>query len=122
MQVALKHALETMVIFPKWLRVEMNDPPPGYDPVPVDTFVISQPEGILNVFVLSCANLIIGDITTSDPYVVVRLGDKTYQTPVIYRNLNPVWKNAVVNFLVYDKSTEFLEIEVFPYKLPTNSL
>jgi hypothetical protein len=42
-QLALKKALETMVIFPKWMRIELNDPPAGHAPAPQDPFMLSQP-------------------------------------------------------------------------------
>ena len=42
-----------------------------------------QPRGILSVEILSCTNLMVADVTTSDPYVVIQLGDETQQTEVL---------------------------------------
>uniref|UniRef100_A0A453KI99 C2 domain-containing protein n=1 Tax=Aegilops tauschii subsp. strangulata TaxID=200361 RepID=A0A453KI99_AEGTS len=41
-------------------------------------------------------NLAIRDFTSSDPYVVVRLADKSAKTKVINSCLNPVWNEEMV--------------------------
>ncbi|KAH6565800.1 hypothetical protein BASA61_010300 [Batrachochytrium salamandrivorans] len=47
--------------------------------------------------VLCARNLLAKDRSgTSDPYVVVKLGDQLQKTPVISRSLNPVWNTEMV--------------------------
>lgn len=69
--------------------------------------------GLLKVMVEQGKKLVIRDFKTSDPYVVVKLGDQVAKTKVINSCLNPVWNeeltfslNAPVgalNFEVFDK-------------------
>ncbi|RZB64389.1 ADP-ribosylation factor GTPase-activating protein AGD12 isoform B [Glycine soja] len=47
--------------------------------------------GMLKVKVIKGTNLAIRDIKSSDPYVVLSLGQQTVQTTIIRSNLNPVW-------------------------------
>ncbi|GMI93204.1 ARF-GAP domain 12 [Hibiscus trionum] len=47
--------------------------------------------GLLRVRVLRGTNLAVRDMMTSDPYVVLTLGQQTIQTGVVPSNLNPVW-------------------------------
>lgn len=47
--------------------------------------------GMLKVKVVKGTNLAIRDIKSSDPYVVLSLGQQTVQTNVVKSNLNPVW-------------------------------
>ncbi|OIV95994.1 hypothetical protein TanjilG_27098 [Lupinus angustifolius] len=47
--------------------------------------------GMLKVKVIKGINLAIRDIKSSDPYVVLNLGQQTVQTSIIRSNLNPVW-------------------------------
>ncbi|KAJ3679062.1 hypothetical protein LUZ60_017073 [Juncus effusus] len=47
--------------------------------------------GILEVKVVKGTNLAVRDFRSSDPYVVLTLGQQKAQTTVINRNLNPVW-------------------------------
>ena len=113
-QLGVGKALEAIVMFPNSAKIELNDPPANDSPRKEGLLKLyNTPVAILNIIVLSCSNLIVGDITSSDPYVVIKLNEQVYKTPVIYKTLNPKWINANANFLVHDKSIEFLEIEVF---------
>ncbi|KAG9295993.1 hypothetical protein G9A89_011845 [Geosiphon pyriformis] len=50
---------------------------------------------ILRIGVLAARDLAAADKDgSSDPYVVVRVGNQKYQTPVINKNLNPVWNTT----------------------------
>ncbi|KAG8058412.1 hypothetical protein GUJ93_ZPchr0002g23587 [Zizania palustris] len=51
--------------------------------------------GILKVKVKGGTNLAIRDMSTSDPYVVLTLGQQKAQTSVIKGNLNPVWNEEL---------------------------
>ncbi|XVE91035.1 hypothetical protein DITRI_Ditri20bG0123700 [Diplodiscus trichospermus] len=71
--------------------------------------------GLLKVKVLKGTNLAVRDMMTSDPYVVLTLGQQTVQTTVITSNLNPVWNEELmlsvphnfghVKLQVYDHDT-----------------
>ncbi|XP_035544911.1 ADP-ribosylation factor GTPase-activating protein AGD12-like isoform X2 [Juglans regia] len=47
--------------------------------------------GLLKVKVIKGTNLAIRDMMSSDPYVVLTLGQQTVRTTTIKSNLNPVW-------------------------------
>uniref|UniRef100_A0A0D9VDD8 Arf-GAP domain-containing protein n=1 Tax=Leersia perrieri TaxID=77586 RepID=A0A0D9VDD8_9ORYZ len=51
--------------------------------------------GILNVKVKGGTNLAIRDMSSSDPYVVLTLGQQKAQTSVIKASLNPVWNEEL---------------------------
>ncbi|XP_042489499.1 ADP-ribosylation factor GTPase-activating protein AGD12-like isoform X2 [Macadamia integrifolia] len=52
--------------------------------------------GILKVKVIKGTNLAVRDLLTSDPYVVLTLGQQTVQTQVKKSNLNPVWNEELM--------------------------
>ncbi|CAK8578653.1 unnamed protein product [Lathyrus sativus] len=52
--------------------------------------------GMLKVKVVKGTNLAIRDMMTSDPYVILKLGQQTVQTAVIKSNLNPVWNEELM--------------------------
>ncbi|KAK7331278.1 hypothetical protein VNO77_25498 [Canavalia gladiata] len=47
--------------------------------------------GMLKVKVIKGTDLAIRDMRSSDPYVILTLGQQTVQTTVVRSNLNPVW-------------------------------
>ncbi|XWS08309.1 hypothetical protein CRYUN_Cryun41cG0068500 [Craigia yunnanensis] len=71
--------------------------------------------GLVKVNVVKGTNLAIRDIVTSDPYVILALGQQSVKTRVIKNNLNPVWNESLMlsipenipplKVLVYDKDT-----------------
>ncbi|KAF3325979.1 putative ADP-ribosylation factor GTPase-activating protein AGD13 [Carex littledalei] len=71
--------------------------------------------GLLKVIVSHGKKLAIRDFTSSDPYVIVRVGDATAKTKVIKSCLNPVWNEEftfdiieslrAIQFEVFDKDT-----------------
>lgn len=63
---------------------------------------VSPPLGILTIQILRCHNLIIGDITTSDPFVEIHYQDEVFTTPVIYKTLNPEWDDIYFDLLIYN--------------------
>ncbi|XVF75158.1 hypothetical protein PTKIN_Ptkin13bG0164800 [Pterospermum kingtungense] len=67
--------------------------------------------GLLKVMVVQGKKLVIRDFKTSDPYVVVKLGDQVAKTKVINSCLNPVW-NEELTFSLND-SVGVLNLEVF---------
>ncbi|XWS11534.1 hypothetical protein CRYUN_Cryun37aG0006600 [Craigia yunnanensis] len=58
--------------------------------------------GLLKVKVVKGTNLAIRDMMTSDPYVVLTLGQQTFQTTIIKSNLNPVWNEELMLSVPHD--------------------
>lgn len=71
--------------------------------------------GLIKVNVVRGTNLVVRDMVTSDPYVILSLGSQSVKTRVIKNNLNPVWNEKLMlsipenipplKLLVYDKDT-----------------
>ncbi|KAK8643244.1 hypothetical protein V6N13_012548 [Hibiscus sabdariffa] len=71
--------------------------------------------GLIKVNVVKGTNLAVRDILTSDPYVILSLGQQSVKTRVIKNSLNPVWNESLMlsipenipplKVLVYDKDT-----------------
>ncbi|KAF2542478.1 hypothetical protein F2Q68_00033072 [Brassica cretica] len=71
--------------------------------------------GLIKVNVVKGTNLAVRDVMTSDPYVILTLGQQSVKTRVIKNNLNPVWNETLMlsipeqmpplKVLVYDKDT-----------------
>ncbi|XVE52283.1 hypothetical protein DITRI_Ditri02bG0110300 [Diplodiscus trichospermus] len=71
--------------------------------------------GLVKVNVVKGTNLAVRDMMTSDPYVILALGEQSVKTRVIKNNLNPVWNESLMlsipenipplKVLVYDKDT-----------------
>ncbi|CAN6177584.1 unnamed protein product [Urochloa humidicola] len=71
--------------------------------------------GILKVKVIKGTKLAVRDLISSDPYVVLTLGQQKAKTSVIKRNLNPVW-NEELKLSVPQKYGP-VKLEVFDYDL-----
>uniref|UniRef100_A0A0D6QXE2 Arf-GAP domain-containing protein n=1 Tax=Araucaria cunninghamii TaxID=56994 RepID=A0A0D6QXE2_ARACU len=67
--------------------------------------------GLLKVKVVKGTNLAVRDVITSDPYVVLTLGQQTAKTCVIKSNLNPVWNEQLM--LSVPQSSSSLKVQVF---------
>ncbi|XP_044495769.1 protein C2-DOMAIN ABA-RELATED 11-like [Mangifera indica] len=67
--------------------------------------------GQLKVTVVQGKRLVIRDFKSSDPYVIVKLGNQTAKTKVINRCLNPVW-NEELSFTLTEP-VGLLRLEVF---------
>ncbi|PIA53735.1 hypothetical protein AQUCO_00900368v1 [Aquilegia coerulea] len=71
--------------------------------------------GLIKINVVRGTNLAIRDVMTSDPYVILTLGNQTMKTKVIRSSLNPVWNESLMLSIpepipplkvqVYDKDT-----------------
>lgn len=71
--------------------------------------------GLIKVNVIRGKNLVVRDLVTSDPYVILTLGHQSMKTRVIKSNLNPVWNEMLMlsipepvpplKLQVYDKDT-----------------
>ncbi|KAH1048796.1 hypothetical protein J1N35_039580 [Gossypium stocksii] len=71
--------------------------------------------GLLKVTVVKGTNLAIRDMMTSDPYVVLTLGQQTIQTAVIPSNLNPVWDEDLM--LSVPNNYGPLKVEVYDHDM-----
>lgn len=72
---------------------------------------MGEPVGMLKVIVVQGKRLVIRDFKSSDPYVIVKLGNQTAKTKVINSCLNPVW-NEELSFSLMDP-VGVLYLEVF---------
>ncbi|XP_059670975.1 multiple C2 domain and transmembrane region protein 7-like isoform X2 [Cornus florida] len=71
--------------------------------------------GFLNIHIHRGEDLAIRDRKSSDPYVIVRMGEKELKTKVVKRNVNPEWNedlilcvtdtSLLIKLAVYDKDT-----------------
>ncbi|KAL1564343.1 putative ADP-ribosylation factor GTPase-activating protein agd11 [Salvia divinorum] len=71
--------------------------------------------GLINVNIVRGTDLAVRDMVSSDPYVILNLGNQSMKTRVIKNNLNPVWNEKLMlsipedipplKLLVYDKDT-----------------
>nr|XP_010929054.1 protein C2-DOMAIN ABA-RELATED 11 isoform X1 [Elaeis guineensis] len=67
--------------------------------------------GLVKVIIVQGRKLAIRDFTSSDPYVVVTVGNQTAKTKVIKSCLNPVW-NEEITFSA-NEPLGVLKLEVF---------
>ncbi|CAB4275591.1 unnamed protein product [Prunus armeniaca] len=67
--------------------------------------------GLLKVTVVQGKRLVIRDFKSSDPYVVIKLGNQVAKTKVINSCLNPVWNEELSFFL--NEPIGVLNLEVF---------
>ncbi|KAJ0018625.1 hypothetical protein Pint_09414 [Pistacia integerrima] len=72
---------------------------------------MGQPLGQLKVTIVQGKRLVIRDFKSSDPYVIVKLGNQTAKTKVINSCLNPVW-NEELSFTLTEP-VGVLHLEVF---------
>ncbi|KAL6602976.1 hypothetical protein ACP70R_043337 [Stipagrostis hirtigluma subsp. patula] len=73
--------------------------------------------GILKVKVIKGTKLAVRDLISSDPYVVLTLGEQKAKTSVIQRNLNPVWNEELK--LSVPQQYGPLKLQVFDYDMLT---
>ncbi|KAL0679488.1 hypothetical protein Bca4012_007469 [Brassica carinata] len=69
--------------------------------------------GLLKVTLKKGTNLAIRDMMTSDPYVVLTLGQQTAQSTVMKSNLNPVWNEELMLSVPHDYGS--MKLQVFDY-------
>ncbi|CAN6445656.1 unnamed protein product [Victoria cruziana] len=67
--------------------------------------------GLLGVHVIRGVNLAVRDIKTSDPYVVVRMGNQMLKTRVMKKNVNPEWNEKLT--LTVSESIRPIRVEVY---------
>ncbi|CAH8345601.1 unnamed protein product [Eruca vesicaria subsp. sativa] len=69
--------------------------------------------GLLKVTLKKGTNLTIQDTKTSDPYVVLTLGQQTVKSTVMKSNLNPVWNEELM--LSVPQNYGSVKLQVFDY-------
>ncbi|MFS7889720.1 putative Arf GTPase activating protein [Helianthus anomalus] len=67
--------------------------------------------GLIKVKVVRGINLVIRDVRSSDPYVMLSLGNQSVKTRVIKSNLNPVWNEKLM--LSIPEDVPPLKVNVF---------
>ncbi|KAG5516236.1 hypothetical protein RHGRI_037063 [Rhododendron griersonianum] len=77
----------------------------------IGEFIMGEPLGLLKVIVVQGKRLVVRDFKSSDPYVIVKLGNQTAKTRVISSCLNPVW-NEELSFSLKE-SAEILNLVSF---------
>ena len=80
-----------------------------------DTIMLGHLVGLVKVRVVRGVNLAIRDLCSSDPYVVIRMGQQKLKTRVIKKSTNPEWNDELtlsiedpavpVRLEVFDKDT-----------------
>ncbi|KAK4421040.1 ADP-ribosylation factor GTPase-activating protein AGD12 [Sesamum alatum] len=66
--------------------------------------------GMLKVRVLKGTNLAIRDMLSSDPYIILTLGQQKVQTSVVTSNLNPIWNEELDLCVPHDYSSIKLQV------------
>ena len=74
------------------------------------------PEGHLELILVSGVDLVIKNFVSSDPFAILSLMDKTFKTKTILGTIQPQW-NEKFDFLVYDKKTQGVNIQVYDQDL-----
>jgi Ca2+-dependent lipid-binding protein len=81
-------SLNSTLLFPNKLDVQMSN-----QKIPERSLV---PEGLLQLTIIQAQHLMVADMFTSDPYVIVSWGDKELgRTEIKYENLNPVISHII---------------------------
>lgn len=88
---------------------------PGNKPAAAASSLMDNLLGLLRVRVKKGINLAVRDLSSSDPYVVVKMGKQKLKTRVINKNVNPEWNedltlsvqdpNLPIKLTVYDHDT-----------------
>ncbi|TRZ02742.1 hypothetical protein DNTS_005425 [Danionella cerebrum] len=92
---------------------------PLVDQVKIEHMRFPLPRGVVRVHVLEARDLVAKDTYMmglvkgkSDPYTVLRVGNKQFKTKTIKETLNPRW-NEVYEFVIHEAPGQELEVELF---------
>ncbi|KAJ6402448.1 PROTEIN C2-DOMAIN ABA-RELATED 1-LIKE [Salix viminalis] len=66
--------------------------------------------GLLRIHVLRGVDLAVRDVSSSDPYVVVKMGKQKLKTRVIKQNINPEWNDDLTLSVVDPKQTVLIRV------------
>lgn len=101
---SIESAIGNMMVLPNCIGVVTGEE----DDFQAADVNCANPVSVLRISLHSAANLIAADKATlvskasSDPYVRMTVGVQSWTSSVLKKTLNPVWKDAVADFLVYD--------------------
>jgi len=116
---AVDSAIAGVCVLPRRIAVDLNED----DAVDITDLTFPEPKGILRFKLLAGRDLVASDINvfgarTSDPYVVAKLGCKSWTSPTVRKCLNPTWGNdgtgLAVDFPVHFESQQ-LHLRVFDW-------
>ncbi|CAL8240699.1 unnamed protein product [Merluccius merluccius] len=106
--------ISSMMVLPNRMCI------PLIDQVKVDQMRFPLPRGVVRVHLLEARNLMAKDTYMmgmvkgkSDPYAVLRVGNRHFKTKTIKENVNPHWTNEVYEFVVHEAPGQELELELF---------
>mmetsp|Transcript_122874 Transcript_122874/g.281814 ORF Transcript_122874/g.281814 Transcript_122874/m.281814 type:complete len:602 (-) Transcript_122874:64-1869(-) len=122
-QAEVDAALASMMVLPNRYAIPMGLPhticrhgnPVGVVDMP--EIACPPPLGVLQVRVkratsLKAADFAVLSAATSDPYVTVQLGNTTWKSKVVHKNLNPVWSDEDATMLLVSEAGQLLAIKV----------
>ncbi|XP_047328826.1 protein C2-DOMAIN ABA-RELATED 4-like [Impatiens glandulifera] len=70
--------------------------------------------GLLRVQVKRCYNLPVGDTKSSDPYVVIQMGQQKLRTNVVRKDVNPKWEDEDLTFSISEPNLP-IKLTVYDY-------
>jgi len=112
------HAVSGAVVLPARIAVDLNED----DDTDQADLSFPPPVGILRILVRKGTDLVAADFgmrPSSDPFVVIEVGQQRWQSSVVEKSLNPVWEHGnVQDFLVYDRGQK---MNIFVYDKDTYS-
>ena len=111
----VKQMIATKALYPKCIQINLDK-----SRSTGESYAIAKPIGVLQVQVIGCTSLEIGDITTSDPFVEVRYADEIEKTAVVFKTLNPTWSDECFEFLVFNDDVTSVEFTVYDYDLTSS--
>ncbi|CAJ1439227.1 unnamed protein product, partial [Effrenium voratum] len=106
--------LNAQVVLPARIAIDLNQD----DDTDQADLNFPEPLGVLRVLLRRGKDLRAADVgftggRSSDPYVVMEVGQARWQSPVVEKSLNPVWEHHnVADFLVYEQRQK-LHFRVF---------
>eukprot|EP00928_Gymnodinium_smaydae_P042621 TRINITY_DN28670_c0_g1_i1.p1 TRINITY_DN28670_c0_g1~~TRINITY_DN28670_c0_g1_i1.p1 ORF type:complete len:799 (+),score=157.84 TRINITY_DN28670_c0_g1_i1:40-2397(+) len=117
---AIDGCIGGICVLPRRIAVDLNDE----DDVDIVDLTYPEPEGILRLTLWSASNLPAVEKQTfgpptSNPYVVAHLGIESWQSPVVKKNLNPVWggdEGLVLDLPVHD-DCQLFSLKVFDHEV-----
>lgn len=110
---AIMDIIASLMVLPNRMCV------PLIDQVKVDQMRFPLPRGVVRVHLLEARDLLAKDTYMmgivkgkSDPYAILRVGNRHFKSKTIKENLNPKW-NEVYEFVVHEAPGQELEVELF---------
>ncbi|XP_067115308.1 extended synaptotagmin-3 [Osmerus mordax] len=92
---------------------------PLIDQVKVDQMMFPLPRGVVRVHLLEARDLVAKDTYMlgmvkgkSDPYAILKVGNRQVKSKTIFKNLHPRW-NEIYEFVVHEAPGQDLELELY---------